>query len=160
MLHIHVLILLLIFTLPTNAHRLLVTPILSALPCVTVTKTTTHSSCPPTTPSNCPIPDCIELSILDIPCGCPTVVPTYTTYTACHTQCEEGCGVFYETNIASCATSPPPPPTTSTTYTSTSTISSTLSTITTPPPHQPSLVHAPPSPRLQAHSVHLLHVTR
>lgn len=104
---------------------LLVTPILAASPCVTVTKTTTHSSCPPTTPSICPTPDCIELSILDVPCGCPTVVPTYTTYQACHTQCEEGCGVFYETAIASCATS--------TSYTSTSTISSTLSTITTPP---------------------------
>jgi hypothetical protein len=51
--------------------------------------------------------ECILLSMLDVPCGCPTVVPTHTSYTSCPKHCAGGCGTAYRTNLASCPTSSP-----------------------------------------------------
>jgi hypothetical protein len=86
----------------------------SKTPCPTVTKTTHHANCPPPTPSVCAQPECILLSMLDVPCGCPTAVPTSTSYTACPTVCQGACGTAYKTNIESCPTTSPTPTTIST----------------------------------------------
>lgn len=123
------------FPIPFNANTLilaslLATPFLAkaASPCPTVTKTTHHSYCPSPTPSICAQPDCILLSRLDVPCGCPTVVPTSTSYTACPTACTGACGTDYETIIEPCSTTSQSP--TSPTTISTSVIPSSCATIT------------------------------
>ncbi|EKD12479.1 hypothetical protein MBM_09345 [Drepanopeziza brunnea f. sp. 'multigermtubi' MB_m1] len=50
--------------------------------CPTITKFTTPTSCPPTTPSVCPQPDCILVSPITVPCGCPTTIPTSAVHCA------------------------------------------------------------------------------
>ncbi|KUJ09845.1 uncharacterized protein LY89DRAFT_278469 [Mollisia scopiformis] len=116
----------------TNRSSLLSTSILAdytKVSCPTITKATSRSDCPPTTPSSCPQPFCIVESRIPVPCGCPITLPTTTSYTACSTRCLEGCGTYFSALVAPCSstvtlptyTPPPPPPTT------------TLSTITAQP---------------------------
>ncbi|TVY94382.1 hypothetical protein LAWI1_G000036 [Lachnellula willkommii] len=71
--------------------------------CPTVTKKTTSKSCPAPTPAFCAQPQCILLSVLDVPCGCPKTVSTETDYTPCTTGCHGACRTTYETNLLPCS---------------------------------------------------------
>ncbi|RFU28048.1 hypothetical protein B7463_g8294, partial [Scytalidium lignicola] len=70
--------------------------------CPTVSITTHFASCPAPT-HICIEPDCILLDVIDIPCGCPEVVPTSTVFTPCPTACHGGCGTAYKTQRESCS---------------------------------------------------------
>ncbi|PVH76274.1 hypothetical protein DL98DRAFT_657510 [Cadophora sp. DSE1049] len=79
--------------------------ITSLVSCPTITTTTDSASCPAPTPWPCPAPDCIYLSSLTIPCGCPTKVATASVYTPCPKGCNGACATQYVTAVESrCST--------------------------------------------------------
>ncbi|KAF7909473.1 uncharacterized protein EAF01_003191 [Botrytis porri] len=64
-----------------------------SLPCPTITITTSHTSCPPTTPTSCSQNFCISDAYITIPCTCPSSVPTTTLYTPCPSACSQTCHI-------------------------------------------------------------------
>ena len=94
--------------------------------CPTITRSLPTPSCPLPT-SLCPVPDCIVLSLVPLPCSCPTVLPTKSVYTACTTGCRGECSTTYKAtpNCSPSHTSYPP---------------TTISTIITKPTTKPSII--------------------
>ncbi|KAG9237678.1 hypothetical protein BJ875DRAFT_493115 [Amylocarpus encephaloides] len=97
-------------------------------PCPTITSSLPSPYCPRPTPL-CPVPDCIYLSILPLPCYC-TAISTQTAYTACPTYCAGNCATQYS-GTAACTPYTYPtqtPPTTTWVTSSTTTPTSKTST--------------------------------
>ncbi|XMA19086.1 hypothetical protein WAI453_011877 [Rhynchosporium graminicola] len=108
------------------------TPSPSGTTCPTIIKTTDSASCPQPTPSPCPVPDCIVLSSIDNPCGCPTSVATVNVYTPCPKGCDGACSTQWTVKqpTSTCAKTTSKP-TSKSTSKSTSSISGPV--IVTPP---------------------------
>ncbi|KAF7915463.1 uncharacterized protein EAE98_011066 [Botrytis deweyae] len=99
-------------------------------PCPTITISTSHTSCPPTTPTSCSQNFCISDAFITVPCTCPYSVPTTTLYTPCPSACSQTCHIghqiYHETSCSSTTPTPiiDPPPTSLTIPTGGSTICS------------------------------------
>ncbi|TEY38493.1 hypothetical protein BOTCAL_0487g00040 [Botryotinia calthae] len=87
-------------------------------PCPTVTISTSHTSCPPTTPTSCSQNFCISDAFITVPCTCPYSVPTTTLYTPCPSACSQTCyighQIYHETSCPTTIAGSPTPSTTPT----------------------------------------------
>ncbi|KAF7924114.1 uncharacterized protein EAE97_010726 [Botrytis byssoidea] len=79
-------------------------------PCPTITISTSHTSCPPTTPTSCSPNFCISDAFITVPCTCPYAVPTTTLYTPCPSACSQTCNIghqiYHETSCSTTIVSP------------------------------------------------------
>ncbi|KAK6594817.1 hypothetical protein H4I96_10548 [Botrytis cinerea] len=87
-------------------------------PCPTITISTSHTSCPPTTPTSCSQNFCISDAFITVPCTCPYSVPTTTLYTPCPSACSQTCyighQIYHETSCSTTIANSPTPSTTTT----------------------------------------------
>ncbi|KAF7865258.1 hypothetical protein EAF04_006235 [Stromatinia cepivora] len=94
-------------------------------PCPTVTISTSHTSCPPTTPTSCSQNFCVSGAFITVPCTCPYSVPTTTLYTPCPSTCSQTCftghQIYHETSCSTTIDTYTTPTTTTTTATTTTT---------------------------------------